>query len=217
MILKREVRLGKMVEEICIIGSSIVWGKHDPQAGGWANRLRNFFDNARIGEEERALVYPLGIPGDTTNFALERIKEEFEAREASIIIFALGQNDCSVNKKNEFRIGLEKYKKNLEKMTTIARKFTNKIIFIGLIKVDESKTTPVYWGDQCYYKNKNITEYNKAIEDFCKQNNLIFIPMFDVLEKEDLHDGLHPNAKGHEKIFKKVLPVVEKMIKNFGK
>ena len=132
-----------MVEEICIIGDSVVWGKHDPQAGGWANRLRSFFDHFDIGKGERALVYPLGIPGDTTDFVLERIKGEFEAREASIIIFALGQNDCSVNKKNEFRIDLEKYKRNLEEMTTIARKFTNKIIFIGLTKVDESKTTSI--------------------------------------------------------------------------
>ncbi len=206
-----------MVEEICIIGCSVVWGKHDPQAGGWANRLRSFFDYFDIGKEERALVYPLGIPGDTTDFALERIKEEFEAREASIIIFSLGQNDCSVNKKNEFKVDSRKYRENLKKMILIARKFTKKIIFIGLTKVDESKSTPIPWDEQTYYTNKNISKYNQILEEFCKQNNLTFISMQDVLEKEDLHDGLHPNAQGHEKIFRKVLPVVEKMIKKLGK
>jgi lysophospholipase L1-like esterase len=38
----------------------------------------------------------------------------------------------------------------------------------------------------------------------CEKENLYFIDMFDLLKKNDLEDGLHPNAKGHEKIFEKV-------------
>ncbi|MEA1963419.1 MAG: hypothetical protein U9M94_04270 [Patescibacteria group bacterium] len=31
-----------------------------------------------------------------------------------------------------------------------------------------------------------------------------FIEMFDLLNDEDLEDGLHPNSDGHEKMFKRV-------------
>jgi len=203
-----------MVKEICIIGDSIVWGKKDIQ-GGWANRLRNFF-NKDIGQEGRALVYPLGIAGDDTNFALERIENEFDARDASVVIFALGANDCRTDKKYKNHIGRDRFKENLEKMISIAKKFTESIIFIGIVEVNESKTTPVYWiQDKGYYKNSEIRIYNKILEDFCKEKGITFIPMQNVLDiKKDLYDGIHPNARGHEKIFKRVLPVVERIIKS---
>jgi len=48
-----------------------------------------------------------------------------------------------------------------------------------------------------------------VIEEFCQKKSLIFIPMQGLLDKEDLPDGVHPTAAGHEKIFQRVKECLE--------
>ena len=48
------------------------------------------------------------------------------------------------------------------------------------------------------------------IKEICAKNNLLFIEMQDLLKDEDLEDGLHPNSKGHEKMFLRVKDFLEK-------
>ena len=38
----------------------------------------------------------------------------------------------------------------------------------------------------------------------CKDSKTKYIPMQDILEKEDFIDGLHPNKNGHRKIYEYV-------------
>ena len=66
------------------------------------------------------------------------------------------------------------------------------------------------------YKNKYIQEFNNILKKFCEDNNVYFIDIFKDFVKEDykslLEDGLHPNTKGHNKIFKAVRDfLVQKM------
>ena len=82
--------------------------------------------------------------------------------------------------------------------------FTKKVIFIGITSINESKTTPIPWNTDAFYENKDVKKYDQAIKDFCKKNNLPFIEMYGLLDKDDLDDGLHPNSAGHEKMFKRV-------------
>jgi lysophospholipase L1-like esterase len=42
------------------------------------------------------------------------------------------------------------------------------------------------------------------MKTFCEKNNLGYVYTFDLLNNSDFEDGLHPNSKGHEKIFSKV-------------
>ena len=48
---------------ICIFGDSITWGAYDPEQGGWATRLRNYFEK----QDNDVDVYNLGISGDNIN------------------------------------------------------------------------------------------------------------------------------------------------------
>ncbi len=128
-----------------------------------------------------------------------------KAREPEIIIFAIGVNDSSHRKSlNGNRINFELFKENLETLIEKANLFTKKVVFIGITSVDENKTTPISWNMDVSYENKDIKKYNKAIKDLCEKNNLPFIEMYDLLNKDDLEDGLHPNSAGHEKMFKRV-------------
>lgn len=191
---------------ICIFGDSITWGAYDPQNGGWVNRLRNYFEE-QGGDSD---VYNLGISGDSTTDLLERIEIEAKSREANMIVFAIGVNDAQfIHSTNSNRISDSDFENNIEKLFEIAKKFTSKIIFIGLTLVDETKTKPVPWNTDKTYTNERIKKFDKIIEIFCSENNLKFIPINDLLKNDDLIDGLHPNTQGHIKMFEKIKPEIE--------
>ncbi|TRZ64349.1 MAG: hypothetical protein D4Q79_01760, partial [Spirochaetia bacterium] len=81
--------------------------------------------------------------------------------------------------------------------------FSEKIVFIGLTPVEESKTTPIPWNTDKFYKNEYIQKYDGIIKKVCEENNLSFVEVFERLKgNENLsEDGLHPNSEGHQKIF----------------
>ena len=192
---------------IIIFGDSITWGAYDPEQGGWATRLRNYFE-----EKNDTDVYNLGISGDTTVDLLNRIEVEAKSREPNLIIFAIGINDAQfIHSTNGLHVSLDEFQKNLVKLLSIAKKFTDKVVFVGLTKVDESKTTPIPWNTDKSYINENIKRLDSLIEKFCEHNKLKFIPMESVVENDDLIDGLHPNTKGHVKIFNRMKSELESM------
>lgn len=186
---------------ILIFGDSITWGAYDPEQGGWATRLRNYFE----AQDNDVDVYNLGISGDTTADLLERIEVEAKSREPNLIIFAIGINDAQfIHSTNGLRVSLDEFQQNLAKLLSIAKKFTDKVVFVGLTRVDESKTTPIPWNTDKSYTNENIKHLDNLIEKFCEDNKLKFIPMESVVGNDNLIDGLHPNTVGHIKMFERM-------------
>ncbi|MCK5416235.1 hypothetical protein KAI92_02290 [Candidatus Parcubacteria bacterium] len=115
-------------------------------------------------------------------------------------MFSIDSNDPAyIDTKDNVYVSLEEFKDNLVKIVKLSKKYTSKIIFTGLLSIDENKTMP--WSDNEYWENKDLKEYNDIIERVCENNKLDFISFWDLLNKDDLEDGLHPNSKGHEKIF----------------
>ncbi len=194
---------------ICIFGDSITWGACDSERGGWATRLRNYFE-AKGGNVD---IYNLGISGDHTADLLERIETEARARKPEIIIFAIGINDAQfIHSANGTRVSLDEFRQNIAKLFSIAKTCADKIVFVGLTRVDESKTTPVSWNTDISYTNEHIESMDNAIEKFCGENGLKFIPMKDVVGGEHLADGLHPDTRGHIRMFEKMKAEMESLV-----
>lgn len=190
-----------MEKTINVFGDSIIWGAGD-DLGGWVNRLRN---NLVQDQDNYLKVYNLGISGNNSDGLLKRFNFENEFRNPDTIIIAIGINDSQyINSKNNPRVSLQKFESNLLELINQAKKYTQEIIFIGLIKVDEKKVMPIQWDSTKFYDNENIFLYNEKIKEICKNNELMFVEMFDLLDESDLDDGLHPNTKGHEKMFLRV-------------
>ena len=94
-----------------------------------------------------------------------------------------------------------------------ARVFTDKIICVGLTRVEEEKTMPLPDSPDQFYRNERIAAYDKEIKSLCKRENTPYIGVSDIVKVEDLDDGLHPNAAGHEKIFEAVKVALMKYLK----
>ena len=192
-----------MEKTICIFGDSIAWGAFDPENGGWVTLLRRYFETNGSYDIE---IYNQGVSGDNTEDLLARFKVECMAREPHIIIFAIGMNDSQyVKTKDNPRVPIKKFEKNLVKLMKQAQNFSDKIIFIGLTKIDEKKLMPIPWStEEKYYDNDNVAQYNEIIKKVCFEHNLLFLDLLQALELNDLDDGLHPNSSGHEKIYLKI-------------
>lgn len=189
----------RLIGNICVLGDSIVYGAWDDAKHGYVNRLKEKYNQNQNTEN----IYGLGIPGETTEGLLKRIDSELNPREPSAIIIAVGLNDTIyIKSKNRENVSLEGFIDNISKIIDVAKKYTDNILVLGLTKVIESLTTPILWNDDEMYFNNTIKKYDKALEVFCNNNNIDYIKMFDLLEDEDFSDdGIHPNEKGHEKIY----------------
>lgn len=196
-----------------IFGDSISYGAWDKE-GGWVERLREkldekFFSNPKSWN----LIYNVGISGDTTEDILERFEFETKQRikEDSEVtfIFAIGANDSEfLHDKKDFKVPKNKFRKNIKKIIELARKYSDKIVFVGFTPAEDTKTDPIEWNKNISYINKYIKEYNDEIKSVCKENNVDFIKIFEDWMKKDykklLHEGIHPNSEGHKLIYEKV-------------
>lgn len=194
---------------ILVFGDSITYGAWDNEKAGWVNRLRLSLE----GKNDRYYsIFNLGIPGDTTIGVKKRFNNECKCRcdetARTIIIFSIGINDSYiVDGKNN--VAISNFKENILDLINMAKKYTEDILFIGLSKVDEALVNPIAWDDSISYLNKEIFKFDKELENICVQNKISYLSVFDLLEKTDLQDGLHPNSVGHKKICDVILKYIE--------
>ena len=187
---------------ICVFGESTTWGAWDKEKGGWVNRLQLSLASKMNYELE---IYNLGISGGTTVDLLKRFELETKARQPEIIIISTGGNDAAFNKKsNSNNVSVEDFEKNVKKIINIAKRFTKSIVLLGLRDIDEKLTTPVSWDKQIFYKNQDMKKYGTVIKKVAKDENIFYIEQYGLLNSQELDDGIHPNAKGHVKIAKRV-------------
>ncbi len=191
---------------ILVFGDSITYGAWDKD-GGWVDRLKKFLHEKVLSNSKYFLVYNLGISDDTTEDLLERFESETKKRikeeEKNIIIFSIGTNDSQyMHKTKTLRIKAEIFQQNIRKLINLAKKYSDCIVFTGLLLVDETKTDPIPWVPEKSYKNEYIKQFNEILRSVCKEEKLFFIDLS--IEKDLLYDGVHPNTEGHKQIFERV-------------
>ncbi|MCX6792885.1 MAG: GDSL-type esterase/lipase family protein [Candidatus Falkowbacteria bacterium] len=193
------------IERICVFGDSTAWGAWDCERGGWVNRLWLFVGERYLSHQgDFKEFYNLSISGATSQTILDRFENEVKIREAEAIIFQTGNNDSAFLKElGNYWIKPDQFRANIEEIIKRAKNITSNIIFIGAEKMDETKTKPVSWAD-VYYVNESIKKYNDIMQEACLREGVLFLDTFNLLDNNDLKDGVHPNSSGHTKIFEKV-------------
>lgn len=196
-----------MDRTICIFGDSITWGAGDEYGVGWADRLKAQYAQEHSGAE----VFNLGISGDTATGILKRFDSEMEARGGDVALIAIGINDAQKTgeQANGYRTEEANFKEVLTQLVTAAKRRDARIGFIGLTRVDETKTRPVLWRNDRHYENERIATFDSIIKEVCEDAEIPYLRVADTLAIDDLPDGLHPNAAGYEKLFSAIAPFIE--------
>lgn len=201
---------------ILVYGDSTVQGFWDTE-GGWVQRLRSYLDTTFLKDPDRYYpLFNLGVSGDTSQDLLERFQSETknrlnEAQNKSevIILVSVGTNDSMIintSKKNQIEIGA--FANNLKELIRLAKTYSNTVIFVGDMPVDEDRVDPIPWHDSASYRNEFVKAYQDVAEEVCKKHKIMFIDLYSRFINTDykdfLEDGCHPNNKGHKMIFETV-------------
>ena len=203
------------MDKILVFGDSIVYGKWDPQ-GGWVNRLRKYVDETfNLGKKGNVQVYNLGIPGELAIRMKNRFEMELSQRIDSdtkgLVIIAIGVNDsCPNNWMTNKQTDEAELKAALSEMVLIARKYSCKICFIGLMPVNPARAKKLQFTDEA------VKIYDGYISEVAEKESVQKIDLFDSFKaqgfSEKLVDSVHPDEEGHRLIFETVRPIIEKSI-----
>lgn len=194
-----------MKNNYIVIGDSITYGIGDYENGGWSAMFKRFIVNKDDSKICNNFVQVAGFPGATSKDILNKIDsildcfkyDEFN----NVVILSIGINDTQCFNGN-FKVSIDNYKNNIESIIKriVARGF--ELAIFGLIRIELD--VKLEFKPNKFYDNNNIAEYDNLLKKLCNENKIKYIPMQDVLQKNDFIDGLHPNTKGHKKIFEQV-------------
>ena len=211
---------------ILCFGDSITFGRGENPSIGWVGRLKNWFEV----QDEHNGVYNLGISGQSSIELLKRFDIEADARlriksdeDQFTILIAIGANDTRVDftpNGNVSRCTPEDFDKNIKELLKKAKSKKAQIGVIGLMPMDEAKSKDYHNSS---FENARLKQYHQMIQKRCKEAHIPFLDIFDQAMKENyimtLEDGIHPNDKGYDMMFKHIreflikdnlLPITEK-------
>lgn len=188
-----------MDKTYCIFGDSIAQAAYAKT--GWVELFKQFLEEKYQGDFIN--VFNLGVGGNTSEDLLKRFENESSVREPTEIIFSIGNNDSGyfgvpvkpITEESKFAL-------NLEDLIKKAKKFSQKITFIGLVLGDDSILQP-FPGSSTNkaYSRERVKAYDEIVKDVSEKNGCRFIKVMDKLDFSDFQDGLHPNEQGHRKMF----------------
>jgi lysophospholipase L1-like esterase len=185
---------------VVVFGDGIAAGNADPLNGGWAGHLRLHLKSVTSGSR----LFNFAVAGDDSSRLLERFEPQCMASNPSIILIAVGINDTRYAEDSSRPDNL-RYSLNIERLIAQALAISRQVTFVGLTRVDERRTMPFSRDPLTNFDNELILVHDSALQRVCQMHSVTCVPMFDLLADEDLADGLHPNAEGHQKMFQRLL------------
>ena len=192
---------------ILVFGDSIAFGRGESPSIGWSGRLKTHFEKGGFHNAS----FDLSVPGDSSTTLLKRFETELSARikyiypgDKFIVMIAVGINDCrGVGSLNKLQTKPGKFEKNISTLIQIAKKYTKHVVIVGLTPVDENKTNPF---EDTYFTNNRVQEYDVILQHCARAAKIGHVNLFELISecnyKKLLVDGVHPNKKGYEKMYK---------------
>lgn len=179
--------------KVVILGDSLTEGYGVAREESYPSVLEKLLKEKGRG---RVAIVNAGIGGSTTASAVPRLKWHLKAK-PDILVVALGGNDGLRGVK------LEETRKNLREVIELAKKSGIRVLLAGM------KIPPSYGPE--YARG-----FEKLFADLAREEKVPLIPF--LLEgvggdpAMNQADGIHPNAKGHERIARTVLKSLEPML-----
>jgi lysophospholipase L1-like esterase len=199
-----------MAQVLCF-GDSITQGYVDPD-GGWTHRLRRRLDQEAtfplggVAFPAHA-TFNLGVSDDTSERLLARLEREARARllgDQTVLVVAVGINETAFDlASGRPAHSPEGFAERLAALVATARTITGQVLLVGLLPVDEARMQPAPWSvDGESYANDRVAAFNQVVRRVAADHGVAMVDCFDEVLAGDhtalLHDGLHPNAAGHQ-------------------
>ena len=177
---------------IVVLGDSLTAGYGLPSAASFPARLERAL--SRTGRKVR--IINAGVSGDTTAGGLARLDWAVPP-EADAVIVELGANDALRG------LSVAAARRNLDAILTRLRQRRLPVLLTGM-------EAPRTMGRA--YRNR----FRAMFTELAAKHKATLYPFFldGVALQPELNqaDGIHPNAKGVQKIVQKILPAVEALI-----
>lgn len=182
------------VLRILVLGDSLTAGYGIPAEDAFPNQLQR----ALLAVGHRVSVINAGVSGDTTAGGLSRLEWALADR-PDIVILELGGNDALRG------LAIGQIRNNLERIILWLKQAEVDVLLAGML-------APRNLGSDYYSK------FDKIYPELAVKHSVSLYPFF--LEgvagepQLNLDDGIHPNGEGGKVIVEKILPYVEKMIRD---
>jgi acyl-CoA thioesterase-1 len=146
----------------------------------------------RAAGHPEARVINAGISGSTSASAASRLRWQLAAA-PDVLILALGANDGLRG------VDLAETRKNLDSAIALAREAGVRVVLAGM------KLPPNYGRDY-------TSGFESLFPELARERDVALIPFLldGVAARPELNlpDGIHPNARGYERVVENVLPVL---------
>lgn len=192
---------------LAVFGASSAYGVGD-DSGGVAGRLA-----ARYRDDERVkYVYNLGIPGESSDTMTPRLEAELAARGVNATILILGSNDVKREGSSAAptRRTSEESDENETRLIEAAKRF-GPVVLVGQTPVDEARTTPVAWRP-VFWLAADVERLAQERSRRGRALDVTIVDVFDDVNPEDSHDGLHMAPRGYALVAKRVAEALEHVL-----
>lgn len=196
-------------KQLFIFGHSLVLGMWDSE-GGWANRLKRYFVQERLEEDEDYFeIYILGVADEDSSQLVERIETEIENRlyedSEQLIFIQIGANDIQKRRGNKMRTSAEKFRRNMKRIIEISNKYGEvMLVSDGYTSIEG----PVPDFEEIEVSDEWLKKYVSIQSEVSESLGVPFLNLRNKFSKQEwvsrLEDGFHPSDEIHEEIFEEV-------------
>ncbi|MDX9688849.1 MAG: hypothetical protein EOM37_04900 [Proteobacteria bacterium] len=205
-------------ERVVCLGDSITEGLGDERGLGWVGRLALYL----AGEcPSKWHINNLGVAGDTSIDIKLRLMTECLPRYPVRLILSAGINDTTSRvwpAETGSKVDITYARDIWRQILGVVKTNNIKTLVLGLTPVNEALLPLSYMPydetDRGHHAHNTLIEkYEVMLGQEVKELGFPFLPLFQKLSctgyAENLPDGIHPNAKGYDILFKAVKEKIE--------
>ena len=210
------------MKQFFVMGASSVYGVG--AENGWADLVKTYLHTKMYGPSsigERYEIFNFSKSGSTIEFIASNfdwIYRNYHRPDAELVILiSVGGNDAKAEgRPDNFVCSPEDFRKKIVSLIQSLQEHATQIAFVGNGFVDDTKTNPKaspFDGGKSYFTNERRSLFNSITKEVCEDNGIRFI-VANVEQSywiKNCHydDGLHPNQKGYEEVFKALKPTID--------
>ena len=130
------------------------------------------------------------------------------------IVINIWSNDAMGEETTDPFIAIDEFENNIANAITVAKKYTNTVMILWNVPIDENRTLPWKVGEYTFWMlNENQELYNQKLEAIAISTWCRYISCRDRIDPTTDHDDwVHPNSSWHKKIFTHMKKILDDLI-----